>query len=64
MIRQPLRSGDMVETCVYVCGERHPMARGRIVGITHEHAIVDIMSHHGGAPWLVVESLMDLQQVD
>jgi hypothetical protein len=44
--------GQMVETAVYVGRDRVPMSKGRIVAVHSGYCDVDVMSHHGGAPWI------------
>ena len=58
-----IKVGDMVETCVYVCHQRIPMDRGRVISINGGVAEVDVMSHHGGAPWVKLESVCTLMKV-
>lgn len=48
--------GDKVYTTVSVGGETRPMAAGIITEIRSGYYMVDIMSLHGGAPWIVYES--------
>jgi hypothetical protein len=48
--------GDRVTTGVYVCGEYQPMCEGIITRrIDSQLVEVDVMSLHGGRPWLRVE---------
>jgi len=55
--------GDLVETGVYIFGERIPMSKGRITSIHSGYCKVDIMSLHGGAPWIVDENIWSLKKV-
>ncbi len=48
--------GQMVWTGVHVCGEWHRMAKGRVVRQDGNIYHVDVMSHHGGAPWVRMET--------
>jgi len=48
-----LKVGQTVETSVSVCGERRPMATGKIVAVHSGYCDVDIMSLHGGNPWII-----------
>ena len=51
-----MKIGDRVTTGVYVCGEYIPMSEGIITRrINDELVEVDIMSLHGGRPWLRTE---------
>lgn len=48
--------GDKVHTGVFVCGEWMPVCVGRVVQIVDDQLInVDVMSLHGGAPWVKLE---------
>jgi hypothetical protein len=56
--------GKRVERCVYVLGERVAMGHGIVTRhVSGEVVEVDIMSLHGGAPWLVLEQVSHLQVV-
>ena len=59
-----VKVGDMVETCVFVLGERIPMAHGRVVAIHGGYCDVDVMSHHGGRPWIRQEMTHNLRIVE
>lgn len=57
--------GKLVETCVYVCGERIPMRQGIVTRDDESGSCeVDIGSLHGCAPWLVFENKSHLRVVD
>lgn len=58
-----IRLGDMVQTAVFVGAERVPMATGRVVAIRNGSCDIDIMSHHGGAPWIVSKPTHSLEKV-
>lgn len=47
-----MKVGDHVRTGVYVLGEYRPMEDGYIVATHSGYCDVDVMSHHGGAPWI------------
>lgn len=56
--------GKRVERCVYVLGERIAMGHGIVTRQVNSGVVeVDIMSLHGGAPWLVLEQESHLQVV-
>lgn len=52
-----IRLGDKVRTGVFVNGEWRPGSPGFVVSQTADGSIsgVDIMSLHGGAPWVLQE---------
>lgn len=61
---KPSLVGKRVERCVYVCGERVPMGHGIVTRQMGAGVVeVDIMSLHGGAPWLVLEAEWGLLEV-
>ncbi len=47
--------GDKVWTGVFVNNEWQRMAGGVVVGMIKGCYEVDVMSHHGGAPWIRLE---------
>jgi hypothetical protein len=59
-----IQVGDMVMTTVFVMGKQTPVQKGRVVKMTEDKSVsgVDIMSHHGGAPWIVFEATESLQK--
>jgi len=59
-----IQIGDMVMTTVTVMGEQIPRLKGRVVKMTADKSVagIDIMSHHGGAPWIVFEATESLQK--
>lgn len=59
-----IKVGDMVETAVYRGNERVPMASGRVVRLFDGLAEVDIMSHHGGAPWITLHDESHLRKIE
>lgn len=52
--------GKMVETCVYVCGERKPMNRGLVMTDNGNVCTVDICYPYA-APWIVYENKANLR---
>ena len=58
-----IRVGDMVETAVYVCGERRPMGRGRVVRVHSGYCDVD-HSYPYGAPWIYGETTSSLRKME
>lgn len=50
----PIKIGDRVRCGVYVMGEWRPSSAGIVVSQTPDGTVcgVDIMSLHGGAPWV------------
>jgi|JI9StandDraft_1071089.scaffolds.fasta_scaffold14540_2 hypothetical protein len=61
-----IKVGDMVRCGVYVLGEWNPMQSGRVVSQSSHGATsyVDIMSHHGGAPWVLPEVTAHLRKIE
>jgi len=57
------RIGDMVQTGVFVLNEWVPMASGRIVDDHGGYFDVDVMSHHGGAPWVTQHTYAQVRPV-
>lgn len=47
--------GDKVYTTVFSLGKQQKMSLGIIVAVHSGYYDVDIMSIHGGAPWIVKE---------
>lgn len=60
-----IKIGDTVRTGVYVCGEWQPMSKGVVVSQSMDGSIshVDIMSLHGGRPWIQPERTDHLRKV-
>jgi hypothetical protein len=58
--------GDKVETAVFIGMERKPMSIGIVVSQSADKSLsdVDIMSLHGGAPWVVTEATIHLRKVN
>ena len=61
-----IKVGDMVRCGVYVCGEWKPSSSGRVVSQSADGSVsnVDIMSHHGGRPWVLPERTDHLRKLD
>lgn len=57
--------GDKVQTGVYVLGEWRPVHVGIVVSQTYDKSVssVDIMSLHGGKPWIVREDTSHLRKL-
>ena len=55
--------GQKVWTSVSVGGARNRMAQGVIVAVHDGYCDVDIMSLHGGAPWIVKQTNSALEAV-
>ena len=66
MSEQEIRVGDMVRTGVYVGGEWRPSYSGRVVRMSGDGTVaeVDVMSHHGGRPWVHFEATSHLRKMD
>ena len=58
-----IKVGDKVERAVYVGGERQALECGYVVRIHDGCADVDVMSHHGGGPWIKTDTLTSLLKV-
>ena len=60
-----VRIGDKVRTGVYVNGEWCQMQTGMVVAQSFDGSVsdVDIMSLHGGRPWVVKESTAQLRKI-
>lgn len=58
-----IKVGDMVRMGVYVLGEWRPSYSGRVVGMSSDGSVseVDVMSHHGGRPWVHLVETSHLQ---
>jgi len=56
--------GDRVRTGVYVMNEWRPSSSGIVVGKSADGTLaqVDIMSLHGGAPWVRTEQISHLRK--
>lgn len=61
-----IKVGDMVRTGVYVNGEWRPSYSGRVVNMSFDGSVsdVDVMSHHGGRPWIHKEQTSHLRLMD
>ncbi len=59
-----IQVGDTVRTGVYVLGEWEPMAEGIVKWVSADGSIadVDVMSLHGGAPWIRTEATSSLRK--
>ena len=55
--------GQYVWTTVTVNGKTQRMAKGEIVGIHSGYCDVDVMSLHGGAPWIQQHDNSSLEPV-
>jgi len=55
--------GQKVWTTVSVSGETRRMAKGEITGIHSGYCDVDVMSLHGGAPWIQQHTNQSLELV-
>lgn len=58
--------GDKVKTGVYVLDEWKPMYTGIVVDQSFDRTIsqVDVMSLHGGAPWIHAERTDHLRKIE
>ncbi len=54
--------GDIVETSVYVAGERIPMGKGRVITIHSGYCDVDHCYPYG-APWIYAENTSSLRKL-
>jgi hypothetical protein len=61
-----IKVGDMVRTGVYVLGEWRSSYSGRVVRLSADGttAEVDVMSHHGGRPWIHFEATSHLRKME
>lgn len=61
-----IKVGDMVRTGVYVLGEWRPSYLGRVVRMSGDGSVseVDVMGHHGGAPWIRLEQTSHLRKME
>ena len=57
----PCHVGQAVWTCVFACGIKQRMAKGIITEVHSGFCAVDIMSLHGGAPWITLHSYFELE---
>lgn len=66
MSEQGIKVGDMVQTGVYVLGEWRGIYTGRVVQQSSDGTTcqVDVMSHHGGRPWVHFEATIHLRKLD
>lgn len=55
--------GKMVETCVYVCGERKPTGNGLVISDRGNVCEVDICYPHA-KPWIVYENKAHLRVIE
>ena len=60
-----MQIGDKVKTGVYVLNEWKPMHTGIVVEQSSDRTLseVDIMSLHGGAPWIHTERTDHLRKI-
>lgn len=61
-----IKIGDKVQCGVFVCNEWQPTAVGIVVDKTSDGSCcaVDVMSLHGGAPWVRWEATTHLRHAD
>lgn len=66
MSEQEIKVGDMVKTGVYVLGEWRGCYTGRVVQQSSDGSTsqVDVMSHHGGWPWIHFEVTSHLRKLE
>jgi hypothetical protein len=66
MSTDEIKVGDMVRCGVYVLGEWRQSYLGRIVQQSSDGAVshVDVMSHHGGSPWIHFEQTSHLRKME
>ena len=59
-----IKVGDRVRTGVYVLGKWVPMSLGVVTDMSLDKstALVDVMSLHGGAPWIHREQTSHLRK--
>ena len=59
-----IKVGDRVRTGVYVLGDWVPMSPGIVTELSADKslALVDVMSLHGGAPWIRHEQTSHLRK--
>jgi hypothetical protein len=55
--------GTKVQCGVYVMGEFRPTYIGKVVSVESGYYKVDIMSLHGGAPWVVTYSCGEVREL-
>lgn len=60
-----IKIGDKVETGVFVLGEWKPLYAGIVIDQSTEGSLskVDIMSLHGGAPWIILKETSNLRKL-
>ena len=60
-----IKVGDKVMTGVFVLGRFQPMSPGIVTAQTPDGTVsdVDVMSLHGGAPWIRKEATSHLQLI-
>lgn len=58
------RVGQFVQTLVFIGAKSQPMAKGKVVAVHSGFCEVDIMSLHGGAPWVVYHPNNALLRLD
>ena len=61
-----IKIGDKVQCGVYVLGEWKPTSPGIVVSQTSDGSVsgVDVMSLHGGAPWVRQEATSQLRRAE
>ena len=61
---RPILVGDRVRTGVFVLGAWQPMSIGDVVAQTPDGTVsdVDVMSLHGGQPWIHKEATSHLRR--
>ena len=58
----PIKIGDKVWVGLSVYKRWWRTSVGYVVDICDGYYVVDVMSHHGGAPWLRYETFVELYQ--
>lgn len=63
--QSPITVGDKVQTGVYVLGEWTSLQTGIVVSRSCDGTVcgVDVMSLHGGAPWVLQERTDHLRKI-
>ena len=59
-----IKVGSFVQCGIYRGADFVPMAKGTIVKDRNGYYEVDIMSHHGGAPWIVSYGYSEVKQIE
>lgn len=61
---EQINVGDRVRIGVWVCGEWKPMSLGVVTAISNDSTLasVDVMSLHGGRPWVRTEQIGHLRK--